>query len=27
MVVSSWFVQSKVGAMLVKEDELERIKQ
>jgi len=27
MVVSSWFVQSKQGAVLVKKDELERIKQ
>jgi len=27
MVFSSWFVQSKQGAVLVKEDELERIKQ
>jgi len=27
MVVSSWFVQSKQGAVLVKEDDLERIKQ
>jgi len=27
MFVSSWFVQSKQGAVLVKKDELERIKQ
>jgi len=27
MVVSSWFVQAKQGAVVVKKDELERIKQ
>jgi len=27
MIVSSWFVQSKQGAVLEEKDELERIKQ